>query len=383
MTSDFANYARAIKGAAGRIGEVFTTSLVLPGLRRTAAPGEAPGIDHLADAGVEPPSEGEIRIRCVDYDGDSVQSSEISDLQSVLQSPRPESGKIRWINIDGVHPHTVMVMKDAYGLHTLAAEDVLHVPQRPRAETYDDHIFIVMRMVRTRDGHIVGEQVSIFLLDNVVITFQEAEGDVWDPIRARLEFPETKLRSRGSDFLVYALIDAIVDHMFPLLEHYGDELERLEDVIMTDAQPKSLQRVQGIRRELSTLRRVVWPTRELMDVLQRSDSPLIAETTRDYLRDVYTHAMQLIDILEAFRDIVSGLIDLYMSCVSNRMNEVMKVLTIMASVFIPITFLAGVYGMNFEHIPELKMRWAYPVFWATCAVVVTGLVVVFKRRRWL
>ncbi len=215
-----------------------------------------------------------------------------------------------------------------------------------------------------------------------MLTFQEREGDVWQPVRVRIRDEASSVRHRPVDFLMYALLDAAVDHVFPLLERYGDELEDVEDAVMESSDPKDLQRVQQLRRELVAIRRVLWPTRELLDLLQREETKGLSDHTRTYLRDVYSHVVQSLDIVEAQRDMCSGLTDLYMSQASNRMNEVMKVLTVMASLFIPVTFLAGVYGMNFQHMPELGWRYGYAAFRGTCALSVVGLLWFFRSRGW-
>ncbi|MCA9550046.1 MAG: magnesium/cobalt transporter CorA, partial [Myxococcales bacterium] len=268
-------------------------------------------------------------------------------------------------------------------LHTLAAEDVLHVPQRPRVDPYDGHVFITVRMLQLLDGRLDSEQVSLFLLPRVVISFQERPGDVWDPIRQRIRLPQGKLRERDSSFLAYALLDAVVDHCYPLLERYGEVLEDLEDDAMDASTPEILRTIQGVRRELMTIRKALWPTRELLDVLIRGDAYALPAMTVTYLRDVHAHTVQLLDAVESHRELCGTLAELYMSVVSNRMNEVMKILTIIATVFIPITFIAGVYGMNFKYLPELDYRWGYGAFWAVCAAITAALLVFFRRKGWI
>lgn len=338
---------------------------------------------------ITPPEPGRIRIRCYDIGPELAEQRDIDDLDAFLAEPRPDAAKLRWINVDGLHAHTVKTFMQAFDLHTLAAEDVLSTPQRPKVEPYGDHCFISMRMLMLRDDDLHTEQVSLFVRQGLVITFQETQGDVWDPIRDRIAEPNSRIRNHDIAYLLYALLDAVVDHCFPILEHFGDRLEALEETVLKDAEPRTLQQIHAIKRELSVLRRVLWPTRDMIDSLVRDEDLPIADFTRPYLRDVHDHAVRVIDILETYREMATGLSDLYMSAVSNRMNEVMKVLTIMASVFIPITFIAGVYGMNFDRdsspwsMPELSWAYSYPVFWGLCLTVVVILLVIFKRKRWI
>ncbi len=349
-------------------------------LRRPGAP---PGIEHLPGIAVAP-VEGEIRIHVFDYAPAKVEEHALdpTDLEAWLAAPIPEWVTVRWINVDGLNPWVVERFRRALGFHALAAEDVLHIPQRPALERFPDHLFIKARLLQTSDELLVAEQVSIFVFDRVLLTFQEREGDVWEPVRARIRLEESSVRQRPVGFLMYALLDAAVDHVFPLLERCGDALEDLEDAVMEKSDPKDLQRVQQLRRELVAIRRILWPTRELLDMLGREETKGLSDHTRTYLRDVYSHVVQALDIVEAQRDMCSGLTDLYMSQASNRMNEVMKVLTVMASLFIPVTFLAGVYGMNFRVMPELGWQYGYAAFWGLCALTVVGLLWFFRRRGW-
>ena len=223
----------------------------------------------------------------------------------------------------------------------------------------------------------------MFLFEKTILTFQEVPGDVWGPIRERLKRNGARLRTLGVDYLFYALLDAVVDHFFPILESYGQRLEELEELVLNDPGPAVQRGIYGVKRELSILRRVMWPLREVANELHRSDSPMIKAEVRTYLRDVYDHALQIIEVVEMHREQAGSLNDLYMSAVGNRMNEIMKVLTIMASFFIPITFVAGVYGMNFKHIPELGWHYSYFVFWGLCLSISIGLAVFFWRKGWI
>ena len=305
-------------------------------------------------------------------------------MRSFLAEPKPDWVKVRWINVDSLHPFVVNQLREAFGIHTLAAGKVdLNTPQRPKLETYENHLFIVVRMLMLREERLLNQQVSLFLFPGLLITLQEAPGDVWDPIRQRLQKIGSRLRTNDASYLLYALLDAVVDHCFPILENYGEILERLEAEILENPSPRAQQRLHGIKRELSLLRRVVWPLREVVNELHRDETEEISQPVKAYMRDVYDHAVQVMDIVETYREMAAGLNDLYMSAVGNRMNEIMKVLTIMASFFIPITFVAGVYGMNFENIPELHWKYSYPLFWVICLTIVAALLVYFYRKGWL
>lgn len=384
------DYAAYTMGKGARI---LGSTLGLPGVSRAShhrvTPGEVPGIEHLADIGIAP-EPGTVEISFIDYSETRVESGQINDLDAFLGTPRPDWVTVRWINVSNTHPYVVNLFREHFEFHTLTAEDVLHIPQRPRIEFFDDHVFVVLRMLQLMPppetsgvGSLSTEQVSLFLYGNVLITFQEKPGDVWQPIRDRLQSVNVRIRKSGSGYLLYALLDAVVDHCFPVLEQYGDLLEDLEIMTLEKPSPDVLHRIHSIKRELSLLRRILWPMREVVDQLYRDEEGRITEATRPYLRDVYEHTIQIVEIIESYREMASGLTELYMSAVSNRMNEIMKVLTIMASVFIPLTFVAGVYGMNFQYMPELAWRWAYPAIWSVFILLTIGLVLYFRHKGWL
>lgn len=394
---------QAVDLAMGTVGfgvRLFSSALRLPGLltstpeRHVSLPGERPGIEHLRDINV-PPEPGQIRIECIEYSADRIEREEVDDLKSFLDTPSPDWATSRWINVVGLHPYTINQFSLAFGFHTLTAEDVLHVPQRPRSEFFDDHVYTVLRMLTLTtenadeqapvgDGDILqAEQISLFLYKDTLITFQEAPGDVWQPIRERLQVPNSRIRRNGSAYLLYALIDAIVDHCFPVLEQYGNVLEQLELDTLERSSPEVLQRIHAVKRELSLVRRMVWPTRELVSGLYRDEFGHISDNVRPFLRDVYEHTIQIVEIIESYREMVGGLTDLYVSMQSNRMNEVMKVLTMMASLFIPLTFIAGIYGMNFEHMPELSQPLAYPLVWVAFIGVTGAMLLYFRIKGWI
>lgn len=347
-----------------------------------STPGSAPGIESMAGVN-EPPAAGTVRIQCTDYGPEQMETREVTELAALFAQPRAAWCQVRWLNVDGLHPHVVNQLRQHFKFHTLAAEDVLRVPQRPKLEAYEGHLFIVARMLSLQEQALVSEQVSFFLFENTLLTFQERIGDVWDPIRQRLQKPGSRLRTFETSYLLYALLDAVVDHCFPILENYGDQLEALEQEITDNPAPQAQRRLHGLKRELATLRRVIWPLREVLNALCRDDTEVISPPVKMYLRDVTDHTVQVMDIVESCREMAASLNDLYMSAVSNRMNEVMKVLTIMASFFIPITFVAGVYGMNFDRLPELHWKYSYAVFWLICLTITVSLAVFFVRKGWI
>ena len=374
----------------GELGRLVGSTLGLPGQRdendnviATHAPGAPAGIEHLKEQWT-PPEPGTIRIRVIDVCKERVETRWVDDLDAFLQTPRPEWVNLRWVDVDGLHAYVVSKLQRAYGFHTLAAEDVLHVPQRPRVDAYADHLFIVARMFSWRREQLVTEQISVFARAGLLVSFQELDEDVWNPIRERMIQQETsKLRQGDASYLAYALLDATVDHCFPILERYGEMLDHLEDAALTSDANNILQEVHAIKRELTILRKAVWPMREVIAELSREDQILVSPNTRTYLRDVYQHCVQIIDIIETFRELAASLTDLSLSMQSNRMNEVMKWLTILSTVFIPMTFLAGVYGMNFATFPELHWKYSYPAFWIICIAQTVVLLLYFRRKGWI
>jgi magnesium transporter len=363
--------------------------LRLPRRWKKAAPGSAAGIEphELTPVPATPVS---VRITVIDYSPDRVAFEDIQDLPAFIDEHRPEWSAVRWINVDGLGDLGVIrALAEKYRLHPLAIEDVLHVPQRPKVQAYEEadgfqaRLFIVVRELEVREGLLHSEQVSIFVGHRTVMTFQEMPGDVWDPVRQRIRTPGSAVRRNDASFLAYSLIDAVVDEAFPILEHFGDRMEELEDRVLQRFSPDTIQEIHRIKRELLLVRRALWPMREVLQRMQRDPHECFSDVTRTYLRDVYDHAVQAIDIVETYREMATGLTETYMTAMSNRMNEIMKVLTIMGTIFIPLTFLAGVYGMNFHHFPELEWRWAYPLFWAICLVTAGGMVAWFRHRGWL
>jgi magnesium transporter len=300
--------------------------------------------------------------------------------------PFRDTPTVTWINVAGIHDiEALRTLAECYHIHPLVMEDILNTHERPKFEEFDDYLFIVVKMLGydAATKEVVAEQVSLIVGPNVVISFEEAPRDAFDAVRARIRNEKGRIRSSGADYLAYCLLDTVVDNYFSVLEGMAAEIEEVEDQLLADPSRDMLQRVHGLKRELIFLRKSVWPLREVLAVLERADSSLIRESTVIYLRDVYDHTIQIVDTIESLRDIVSGMHDTYLSSVSNRLNEVMKVLTIWATIFIPLTFLAGVYGMNFKYFPELGWKWGYAGFWAIIVTVSGFMLLHFRKKKWL
>jgi magnesium transporter len=298
----------------------------------------------------------------------------------------PQAGAVLWLNVDGVHNVPVIEqLGESFGLHPLAVEDIVHTGQRPKVDEYPHHVFLVLRMLRWNDDldEIDDEQVSLAIGDGWVVSFQERVGDVFDPIRTRLSSNRGRVRRMGADYLAYVLVDAIVDHYFVVLETLGERIEALGESIADDVDGETMTSIRRLKKELLFMRKSVWPLREVISSLQRDHGDWIGKSTLPYLRDLYDHTIQIIDTVETYRDMVSGLMDLHMSTMSQRMNEVMKVLTIIATIFIPLSFVAGVYGMNFRYMPELMWRYGYFGALGLMLAIAVGMLVYFKRKKWL
>jgi len=323
------------------------------------------------------------KIRLISYTADEVSERRDIEIDQLPEAIPP--GTVAWIDVQGFgHEPTISRIGAMFDLHRLAIEDVVNAPQRPKAEAYEDQLLIVTRMVRLLGPLRTDiEQVSLVLGGNWVITFQERPGDVLDPVRQRLSVRANKtFRERGAAYLAYAILDTIVDGYYPVLESLGDQLEDLEEEVINDPSPVVLRRLNEARQQLAALRRALWPQREMARSLL-SETPLIPEVVRPYLRDVYDHCVQTADIADGYRETVTGLINTYLSSMANRTNDVMRVLTIMASIFIPLTFMAGIYGMNFQHMPELNVWWAYPMLWVVMGGVAVAMLVYFWRKGWI
>ncbi len=326
----------------------------------------------------------EARISVMNYDQDRLEEKELKRIEESFAYK--DTPPVSWINIDGLHDvELIEKVGTHFGIHVLTLEDIVNTGQRPKIEDYEDYIYLVIKMLKFDEAasHIVSEQVSLILGPHYLISFQETEGDVFNFVRDRIRKGRLRIRKSGPDYLAYALIDAVVDHYFYILEALGEKIEIFEDRVHSDPTPETLQNIHHLKREMIYFRKQVWPIRELLGNLVKTESDLVREANKIFFSDIYDHTIQVIDTIESFRDIISGMMDLYLSTVSNRMNEVMKVLTIMATIFIPLTFVAGIYGMNFKFMPELEWRWSYPVLWILLIVIFLGMVYYFKRKKWL
>jgi len=342
---------------------------------------------RLAPAALVHPDEKRterVKITIIDYDEAKFQEKEVKKVEECF--PFKDRPTVTWINIDGIHNTEIMEQIGGhFDMHPLIIEDIVNTTQRPKFEDFGSYILIVLKMLyydEKNDGTNV-EQVSLIVGTNFVISFQEKEGDIFDSIRDRIRNAKGRIRKMGSDYLAYALIDAIVDHYFVILENFGEKIENVEEELITNPTPETLQLMHELKREMIFLRKSVWPLREVISGLQRAESSLIQKSTGIFLRDVYDHTIQVIDTIETFRDMVSGMLDIYLSSISNKMNEVMKVLTIIATIFIPLTFIAGIYGMNFKYMPELHWPFGYALIWLIIIAIAITMLIYFKRKRWL
>ncbi|MBN1836656.1 MAG: magnesium/cobalt transporter CorA [Spirochaetales bacterium] len=348
--------------------------------RRSQKAGLPPGTPvHIGESRAE-----RVRITAFEYSEEQCRERQLAAPQECAELGR--AGGTIWINVDGVHDISVIQkIGELYAIHPLVQEDIANTGQRTKVESYDGSLFVILKMLCQggEDKEVRSEQVSLFLRDGLVISFQEQEGDVFEPIRERLRQGKGQVRRRGSDYLAYCLIDAIVDEYFLILEDLEERIAPLEEAAVQNPEPPLMHSIQEVKRELIFLRRTLWPLREMLSRLEREGPPLVRRETIPFLRDVHDHTIQIIEILESFQEIVSSLMDIYMTSVSNRMNSIMKVLTIIATIFIPLTFIAGVYGMNFRNMPELQWRWGYPVVLGAMGAVFVGMLLFFRSRKWL
>jgi magnesium transporter len=349
--------------------------------RRRSRPGAPPGT-LVADPDARGP---EINVMLYGPDAlDEVRGCPPSDLAALKGR-----AEVLWIDVTGLGDIAVIAqIGRAFGLHSLSLEDVVDVHQRPKTEHFDDHVFVLARMLAA-DGRAQTEQLSMFLGQNYVLTFQERPGDCFEPIRERIRQAKGRIRQMGADYLAYAVIDAVIDRYFPVIESLGEVIEHLEEEVIASPSPGQIDRLHQVKRDLLNLRRAIWPTREMVNALTRDDSRFVGATTRVFLRDCYDHAIQLMDIVETDREITSSLLDVYLSSMSARLNEIMKVLTIIATIFIPLGFVAGLYGMNFDrtasawNMPELGWRFGYPASLAVMVAIAAGLLFYFRRKGWV
>ncbi|WP_394753868.1 magnesium/cobalt transporter CorA [Crenothrix sp.] len=324
-------------------------------------------------------------ISLINYNGTHLEKRTIQSIEECLHYQNTDT--ITWVVINGLKDVSVIdAIGKHFNIHALVLEDILNTHQRPKLEEFNDYLFIVMKAVTLEDStySISYEQISLLLLSNFVFTFREKPDALFQPVIDRLNIPTSQLRNVGADYLTYVLIDAIVDEYFTMQDNLDELVETVEDELLVNPSTKTLATIQKIRRELIFLRRTMPPLRELLKALHRSsESPLLEERTRRYFGDVYDHVIRISESVESYRDLIASMLDIYLSSISNKMNETMKVLTVFASIFIPLTFIAGVYGMNFEYMPELKWRWGYPALWCVFVSVSVSLLIYFKRKKWL
>jgi magnesium transporter len=326
----------------------------------------------------------EIKLEVIDYNKENYERFVFDNVEASFNFENEES--ITWININGLS-NTAKIEKlgKYYKLHPLIIEDIVNTNQRPKIDEYQDYLFIVAKMLyHKEDGILENEHISIVIGKDYVLTFQEADGDVFNGVRDRLKNSKGRLRNNGSDYLVFAILDAIIDNYFIVIEEISDKIEILEEQLFTTQPNDDITfEIQELKRTVLRIRRAVFPLREVISRLEKTDSTLIQEKTLNYIRDLYDHIIQVSENIEIYREMTWGLMDMYMTTISNKMNEVMKVLTIMASIFIPLTFMAGIYGMNFEYMPELQWKYSYFVLWGLMIMVFLGMIIYFKRKKWL
>ena len=348
--------------------------------KRSRKAGLPPGTPvHIGSA-----KSGEPHISLIHYDGTQISEETVQDISS-CSAWRDKPG-VTWINIEGVHRIELLEqMGKIFDLHPLVIEDIANTGQRPKVEDYDDYFYIVLRMLLLdAKQEVTDEQVSLVLGKNFVISFQEGiEGDLFNPIRERLRTAKGRLRREGADHLVYSLIDAIVDGYFVLLEKLGERIESLDARMLANTATEASRSIHLLKREMIWLRKAVWPLREAINVLLRAETALIRPSTALYLKDVYDHTIEVIDTVETYRDVLSGMLDNNLSLLTTRLNEVIKVLTVISTIFIPLTFITGVYGMNFRHMPELEWRWGYPLIMLGMGAIAVALFIYFRRKKWI
>ncbi len=349
-------------------------------MKKKSKTGVAPGT--LIYRGKEHAKDKPVRITLMQYDEDTVLEKEFTDVSACLDVMK--DGKVKWINVDGIHRSEIIEkVGEHFKIHPLTMEDIVNTDQRPKFEDYETYLLAVLKMVHY-DTKLHSEQLAILLFDQCVISFQEADGgDAFDFVRQRIRQGKGKIRKESADYLAYSLLDAVVDTYFNILEKIGDQIETLEEHLIRNPKRTALHQLYILKREMIYLRKAVWPMRELLNNIERSESPLIKKSTDLYVRDLYDHTIRVIDTVETYRDLLSGMMDIYLSSVSNKMNEVMKVLTIISTIFIPVTFIAGVYGMNFKFMPEIYSPYGYWITWGVMLTIMISLLIYFRVKKWL
>jgi magnesium transporter len=327
------------------------------------------------------PREEPIRIQVLDWTETSFEEKSVT-LEECLKYTDPST--LTWINISGIHePKVIETIGEHFGLHVLVQEDIVHADQRPKIEDHEDHLFLILKMYRFENHHLDEEQISMILGEGFLITFQEKEGDVFEAVRQRAKRGKGRLRKLGSDYLAFALMDTIIDHYFLVIEKLGSQIEDLSEELLENPSSSHAREIFQYTTQISRIRRSIWPTRDITVTIQKLESRLIHKKTLLFFRDANDHLMKAADLAETFLDVGSGLINLHMSSLSNHMNQIMKVLTIMASIFIPLTFIAGIYGMNFDYMPELHWRMGYAAVLLVMLLVFIVMLIYFKKKKWL
>jgi magnesium transporter len=327
----------------------------------------------------------QIQIHVIQYEEAFVSEHSFDKMYDLVMWLPTQAGKV-WINIEGLHDEDAIAEICGHlQIHRLTAEDVLNIGQRPKIDEHRNYLHIVCKMLQwdSEEKSVIEEQLTMILFERSIITFQEKTGDVFAAVRHRILDGKGTIRQRGVDYLLYALLDAVIDHYFIIIETLGEQIESLETIILDHADDQKLDKIHRLRREILNLRRSVYPLRDVINKLERQEPPIVQPDTGIFIRDLYDHTIQVIETIEVFRDMVAGLLDLYMNSINRKMNEIMKVLTIIATIFIPLTFIVGVYGMNFDHMPELHWPIGYPLIWLIMLLVVGGMIFYFKRKRWM
>lgn len=349
--------------------------------KRSAKTGLPPG----AMVYVGKKRQGQVKITVIDYNEKKFQEKEVTDIKDCF--PFKDTPSITWINIDGIQDvKLIETIGKYFGVHPLILEDILNTNQRPKMQDMDSYVYTVLRMFQydKEKQKVMSEQVSLILGKNFVISFQESDDwDVFDPIRTRLRTGQGRIRKLGADYLTYSMIDAITDNYFTILENVGEKIELLHMELLENPKRETLRKLNISKRELLDLRKSIWPLREVVNQFERGETDLVKKSTYIYLRDVYDHIIQVIDQIETYREMLAGMLDIYLSSMSNKLNEVMKVLTIISTIFMPLTFLAGVYGMNFHYLPELYWKYSYFLLWGVFLIIAICMIILFKKKKWL
>jgi magnesium transporter len=355
----------------------FLVRKLLPRIGKIAS---VPGTERYVGVKRKTP----VKLHILDYNELDFTEKDITTVEESL--PFKESPTVTWLNISGVHDEKIInELEDKFKIHPLVLEDITNTTQRPKIEEYDDYLYVILKMAYFNEerAEIELEQVSMIVGKDYVITLQEKEGDILEGLRERIRNSKSRVRRLGSDYLMYGIMDAIVDHYFTVLEKTGEQFEELELKLLENPNQQLLAKIYSLKHELVFLHKSIWPMREVVSSVQKAEPELVSENTSVYLRDVHDHIIQVAETVEAFREMASGMLELYLTLVSNKMNEVMKVLTIFAAIFIPLTFLAGIYGMNFKFMPELNWKPAYFIWWGITIALAVGMIMYFKRKKWL